>query len=146
SLVARAKRSDPRAFALLWERHRSAGVMVALGYANRADAEDLMAEAFTRTYSAIVSGGGPTDSFRGYLFSTIRRLAYTTVRRNSRTVPLDDLETGQLTDSAETSAMRRLENDLVGRAFRSLPPRWQDVLWLSIVEGTAHTEIARRLG
>jgi hypothetical protein len=42
--------------------------------------------------------------------------------------------------------MRRLENDLVGRAFRSLPPRWQDVLWLSIVEGTAHTEIASKLG
>jgi RNA polymerase sigma factor (sigma-70 family) len=144
SLVARAQQSDPRAFEMLWERHRSAGVLVALGYANRSDAEDLMAEAFTRTYSAIMAGGGPSESFRGYLFSTIRRLAHSSIRRNGRTLPLDDVEPARVIDSAESVAMRRLDDDLVGRAFRSLPTRWQEVLWLSVVEGTSHSEIARR--
>jgi RNA polymerase sigma factor (sigma-70 family) len=145
SLVARTQQGDSSAFELLWERHRRAGFLVAIGYTSRADAEDLVAEAFTRTYSAILTGRGPSDSFRGYLFSAIRRLAYTTNHRNSRNLPIDDFEPAETTESAESLAMRQLEKDVVGRAFRSLPPRWQEVLWLSVVEGTSHSEIAQRL-
>jgi RNA polymerase sigma factor (sigma-70 family) len=145
SLVARTQQGDAGAFEILWERHRRAGFLVAIGYTSRAEAEDLVAEAFTRTYSAILTGGGPSDSFRGYLFSAIRRLAYTTNHRNSRNLPIDDFEPAETTESAESIAMRQLEKDVVVRAFRSLPPRWQEVLWLSVVEGTSHSEIAQRL-
>jgi RNA polymerase sigma factor (sigma-70 family) len=144
SLVDRAREGDSRAFEMLWARHRSAGISVAVGYTSLSDAEDLVAEAFTRTYSAILGGGGPSESFRGYLFSTIRRLAYTAHRRSSMTLPLDGFEPSESTDSAESIAMGRLEKDVVVRAFRSLPSRWQEVLWFSIVEGTSHSEIARR--
>ena len=144
-LVTAARAGDSRAFAQLWHRHRSAGLATARGYRNLAEPDDLVAEAFVRTYSAILSGGGPSDTFRGYLLSTIRRLALSAGRKGERTFTTDDLEGLEVADSAEWAAMRNLDHGVVARAFQSLPIRWREVLWHSVVEGTSHSEIARRL-
>ncbi|MFF1635342.1 RNA polymerase sigma factor [Leifsonia sp. NPDC058248] len=145
TLVGAARGGDSEAYALLWGRHRSVGIAIAVGYSNLADPEDLVAEAFLRTYSAILSGGGPSDTFRGYLLSTIRRLALNAGRRSAKTVSIEELEYVNESDSAEASAVRNHGKNVVARAFQSLPLRWQQVLWYSVVEGTSHSEIARRL-
>jgi hypothetical protein len=43
-------------------------------------------------------------------------------------------------------ACERLERTYAARAFRQLPDRWRDVLWMTEVEGAGPAEIAPRLG
>ena len=74
-LVLRTRSGDSDAFAELWRRHYRAGVTVARNMTSSLDADDLVQEAYTRIYQSIVHGGGPTGSFRAYLFTSIRNTA-----------------------------------------------------------------------
>ena len=76
NLLARARAGDGNAFADLYATHRSMAMAIAMSVCRqRADAEDVVATAFYKILSAVKSGGGPVDSFDGYLFIAIRRAA-----------------------------------------------------------------------
>ncbi len=113
-------------------------------------AQDLAAEAFARTYRAIAWGTGPEYAWRPYLLTCVPRLAAAWMREGARTRLSDDFEewAAELSDGrgAEETAFATEEASLVLRAYRSLPERWQAVLWHSVVEGEPAAETAARLG
>ena len=140
-LVLRSRSGDAEAFAILWERHYSAGIAVARSITPTIDADDLVQEAFTRIFQVVRRGGGPTGAFRAYLFTAIRNTA-ASWGRSRREVATDELDA--LVDPDSTDAARLEEDDrtLTHRAFRSLPTRWQEVLWYTSVEGLGPAEAA----
>src|SRR5689334_10043593 len=91
-LVLRTRSGDPDAFAQLWRRHYASGITVARSITSTFDADDLVQEAFARIYQAIQKGGGPTGSFRAYLFTSIRNTAAGWGRAR-REAPIDELDT-----------------------------------------------------
>ena len=144
-LVLRTRAGDTAAFGELWRRHYLSGVTVARSVTSSLDADDLVQESYTRIYHSIVSGGGPTGSFRAYLFTSIRNTAATWGRARRETA-IDALNTVEDPTTSEQATDDALDHSLTHRAFRSLPTRWQEVLWYSEIEQMKPAEIAPLLG
>jgi RNA polymerase sigma factor (sigma-70 family) len=144
-LVLRTRTGDTDAFGELWRRHYRAGVTVARNMTSSLDADDLVQEAYTRIYHSIVNGGGPTGSFRAYLFTSIRNTAAAWGRARRET-PYDELDGVEDPSAAEHHSEAALDRSLTHQAFRSLPSRWQEVLWYSEIEQMKPAEIAPLLG
>jgi RNA polymerase sigma factor (sigma-70 family) len=144
SLIAVARGGDRGAFAVLWQRHARSGMRVARQFTS-IDADDLVAEAFTLIYRQVLSGGGPDGSFRPYLYTTIRNLARRW-GRTSREISTDDLDEFEDPDTEADPVVAALDRTFTVRAFRSLPERWQSVLWYTEVEGLDPHEVAPLLG
>ena len=145
ALVDQTRTGDQRAFAELWRRHYRSGARVARQFTSSIDADDLVSEAYTRIYQRVLAGGGPTGAFRPYLYTTIRNLA-STWGAASRDVQVDDITDFEDPSTVEDPAARALDKTLTARAFRSLPDRWQSVLWYTEVEGMDPHEVAPLLG
>lgn len=147
-LLSRVRTGDPDAYALLFARHRAAATAFAGGLAGHNLADDLVAEAFTKVLDALRRDLGPTVSFRSYLLTSIRSIWVNTVRRESRYDLVDDYEVLPPSDELTTDddPEQRFDNGAVADAFRSLPERWQAVLWLTAVEGLPHDDVAVHLG
>ena len=145
SLLAGARSGDKGAFAVLWERHARSGLRVARQFTSSLDADDLVAEAFTQIYRLVRSGGGPDGSFRPYLYTTIRNLACRW-GRESQEIAIDDLDGIEDPFALDDPAVAALDRSFTVRAFRSLPDRWQSVLWYTEVEGMDPHEVAPLLG
>ncbi|MGW1490291.1 sigma-70 family RNA polymerase sigma factor [Streptomyces sp. NPDC002402] len=138
----------------LCRRHRSA--VLSYAYACCRDphaAEDLTSEAFARTLQAVRSGSGPKAAWRPYLLTIVRRTAadWAGTARPTELSPdferwFANLSEGPESGSSEERMLRLEHNSLVLRAFRSLPERWQAVLWHTAVEGDSVRSIGRLLG
>jgi RNA polymerase sigma factor (sigma-70 family) len=122
-----------------------------MGFARRlapaCHVDDLVAEAFTKVLDALQRDLGPTVSFRPYLLTTIRSIWANTVRTESRYDLVEDYEavtSPALTDLDDPDG--RFDNGAVAMAYRSLPERWQAVLWYTAVENLPHATIATHLG
>ena len=144
-LVLRTRSGNRDAFAELWRRHYRSAVTVARSVTSSLDADDLVQEAYARIYQSILKGGGPTGSFRAYLFTSIRNTAaaWGRSRKELASDELDAIEDPATTEEATDDA---LDRSLTHRAFQSLPSRWQEVLWYSEVEQMKPAEIAPLLG
>jgi RNA polymerase sigma factor (sigma-70 family) len=144
-LVAQTRTGNQRAFAELWHRHYQSGVRVARQFTSSIDADDLVSEAYTRIYQRVLAGGGPVGAFRPYLYTTIRNLASSWGAAH-RDVQVDDIADFEDPRTTDDPAVRALDRTLTARAFRSLPERWQSVLWYTEVEGMDPHEVAPLLG
>ncbi|MFJ9843303.1 sigma-70 family RNA polymerase sigma factor [Kitasatospora sp. NPDC101155] len=115
-----------------------------------ATAQDLAAEAFARTYRSVASGAGPEHAWRPYLLTCVRHTAVDWAREGARTQLSDDFETWADTlpsgHDTEEAVLAGEEESLVIHAYRSLPERWQAVLWHAVVEHEPAAATARRLG
>ncbi|GAA1060284.1 sigma-70 family RNA polymerase sigma factor [Agromyces bracchium] len=143
-LIAATRTGDRDAYAELWRRHEASARTVARSHTTL-DADDLVAEAFTRTFDAIRSGKGPQGAFRPYLFATIRNTAASWGRANRET-PLDDLESVADPATGDAAVLEALDRSTTATAFRALPERWQEVLWYAEVERMSPQQIAPLLG
>lgn len=144
-LLSRVRSGDPEAYAELWRRHIRAALRVARRLVP-ARAEDLASESFLAVHHQLtVSGNGPETAFRAYLFTTMRNTAMRWQRADSRIETDPDLDDVEFTDAASILEDRARSAELL-EAFRSLPERWQRVLWLTEVEDAARPEIAAELG
>ncbi len=144
ALVARARSGDRAAYAELWSRHHRSAVRVARQFTS-IDAYDLVSEAYARIYQRILAGGGPTGAFRPYLYTTVRNLA-SSWGGASHEVSVERIEDLEHPDAVADPAARALDRTLTTRAFKSLPERWQTVLWYTEVEGMDPHEVAPLLG
>jgi len=144
-LIANARSGDQGAFAELWRRHYRSGARVARQFTSSIDADDLVSEAYTRIYQRVLAGGGPSGAFRPYLYTTIRNLA-STWGAKSRDVQVDDIADYEDPTTIDDPVAVALDRTLTARAFRSLPERWQSVLWYTEVEGMDPHEVAPILG
>lgn len=144
-LIERARSGDQRAFGELWRRHYRSAARVARQFTSSIDADDLVSEAYARIYQRVLAGGGPTGAFRPYLYTTIRNLASTwgAATRDVQVQIVEDREDERIPDDPAAWA---LDRTLTARAFRSLPERWQSVLWYTEVEGMDPHEVAPLMG
>ncbi|UQA97279.1 sigma-70 family RNA polymerase sigma factor [Streptomyces halobius] len=138
----------------LYRRHRSA----VLAYARACcrdlhTAEDLTSEAFARALQAVRTGGGPEAAWRPYLLTIVRRTAADWARTARRTELSPDFEQWLANapgtpeaESSEEQMLRLEDNSLILRAFRSLPERWQTVLWHTAVEEEQVAKVGTLLG
>ncbi|MGD2204263.1 sigma-70 family RNA polymerase sigma factor [Microbacterium maritypicum] len=138
-LIKALRDGDRSAYAELWRRHAQAGTAFARSFTKSFDPDDLVSEAFARILRIIDAGGGPTASFRSYLYTTIRNTAINW-QRDNRTRPLGEDE--DLPDERSEAMFSAVESSPTMEAFRSLPQIWQEVLWYVDVEGMAAAEIA----
>lgn len=145
TLLENARSGDQSAFAELWRRHYRSGARVARQFTSSIDADDLVSEAYTRIYQRVLAGGGPSGAFRPYLYTTIRNLA-SSWGAASRDVQVDDIADYEDPTTIDDPAAIALDRTLTARAFRSLPERWQSVLWYTEVEGMDPHEVAPVLG
>ena len=145
TLVERTRQGDTEAYGELWQRHYSAGMHVARSITTKIDADDLVQEAYTRIFQAIRRGGGPTGAFRAYLFSSIRNAAASWGRAKNDS-PIEDLDAVADPHTTDQAAEEALDRGLTHRAFRSLPTRWQEVLWYTEIEQMKPAAVAPLLG
>src|SRR6202453_1666810 len=76
-LIAASRAADSAAYAVLYERHAAAARSLARQLVHgRPEADDVVSEAFARVLARFKRGGGPDSSFRPYLLTTVRRVAY----------------------------------------------------------------------
>lgn len=150
-LIAGVRAGDSAAFGVLYERHADAARKVAAQYTNAAsDIDDVVSESFSRVLRALQQGDGPDLAFRAYLFTIVRRTGMDLINKGIRTRPRDDMSTFEdalgYEASSDEPAMAGFEQSLVADAFKSLPERWQAVLWYTEVEKKSPKEIAPLLG
>lgn len=146
SLLERLRAGEDAAFGELFTRHSAAVLRLALGLAaDRAEADDLTAEAFFRVLQAIRRGAGPVDNVRGYLLIVVRRVAWEWSMRR-RDVPVTDEELTYRAPCDPDTTGQFTERNLIRRAFTSLPERWRKVLWKMEVEGERPAAVATNFG
>ncbi|CAN7210978.1 sigma-70 family RNA polymerase sigma factor [Microbacterium foliorum] len=144
-LVLATRAGDSRAFGVLWDRHSPAALRAARSITSSIDPEDLVSEAFAKTFSAIRNGGGPTDAFRPYIFAAVRSAAATWGGKQKDVVALeyiDELPVEHTDDSLDLLS----DKALLTAAFKDLPERWRTLLWYLEVEGMKPREIAPLMG
>ncbi len=121
---------------------------------DHSSSEDVVAEAFIATLSALRSGSGPTrKTFISYMKVAVRNQAIRYKKRSEREIVSEDIE-AILEDTAasEETPGFALESDgswdaeAAGQAFLSLPDRARNILYLAEVENVAFSVIAKRLG
>ena len=144
-LVLATRAGDSKAFGVLWDRHSPAALRAARSITSSIDPEDLVSEAFAKTFSAIRNGGGPTDAFRPYIFAAVRSAAATWGGKQKDVVALeyiDELPVEHTDDSLDLLS----DKALLTTAFKDLPERWRTLLWYLEVEGMKPREIAPLMG
>ncbi|MFF3564088.1 sigma-70 family RNA polymerase sigma factor [Streptomyces sp. NPDC002574] len=158
-LVARVRGGDDSAYEELYRRHAAAVRRYARGCCRDTHtAEDLTGEVFARTLQAIRGGSGPDAAVRAYLLTTVRRVAASWTGSAKREQLVDDFAVfavsaagsgtaAETTDlGADVRAMQVAERSLALQAFRTLPERWQAVLWHTAVEEESPSQVAPLLG
>ncbi|WP_231650462.1 sigma-70 family RNA polymerase sigma factor, partial [Streptomyces clavuligerus] len=160
-LIQRMRAGDDSAYAELFRRHSDAVRRYARSCCRDAHtADDLTAEVFARTLQAVRGGAGPEQAVRAYLLTTVRRVAAGWTRSARREQLVEDFalfaaEAGRAVEvsadmtldlGADVRAMREAERSLAVQAFRSLPERWQAVLWHTTVEEESPSEVAPLFG
>ncbi|MDQ1037216.1 RNA polymerase sigma factor (sigma-70 family) [Streptomyces sp. V3I8] len=168
-LVEWMRSGDDTAYEELFRRHSDAVRRYARTCCQDTHtADDLTAEVFARTLQAVRGGSGPRHSVRAYLLTTVRRVAAGWTRSARREHLVDDFAVfaaraargSDLPDDtappgsfgaghelgADVRAMHEAEQSLAMQAFRSLPERWQAVLWHTEVEDESPSEVATLFG
>ncbi|WP_405941918.1 sigma-70 family RNA polymerase sigma factor [Streptomyces sp. NBC_00207] len=167
-LIARMRGGDDGAYEQLFRRHADAVRRYARTCCRDGHtADDLTAEVFARTLQAVRGGAGPDQSVRAYLLTTVRRVAAAWAKTAKREHLVEDFavfaeqaatgsESGAgisglsgddtLELGADVRAMHEAEQSLALQAFRSLPERWQAVLWHTTVEEASPSSIAPLFG
>ncbi|MFE2033651.1 sigma-70 family RNA polymerase sigma factor [Streptomyces scopuliridis] len=160
-LIQRMRDGDDHAYEELFRRHSESVCRYARTCCRDAHtAEDLTAEVFARTLQAVRGGAGPEQAVRAYLMTTVRRVAASWTKSAKREQLVEDFavfaaqaaRASEVSDAdtldlgADVLAMREAEQSMAMQAFRSLPERWQAVLWHTTVEEESPSEVAPLFG
>ncbi|MEU0162696.1 sigma-70 family RNA polymerase sigma factor [Streptomyces sp. NPDC006261] len=160
-LIEGMREGDDLAYEELFRRHSGAVRRYARSCCRDGHtADDLTAEVFARTLQAVRGGKGPQESVRAYLMTAVRHVAAAWTKSARREHLVDDFavfaaqasRTSELSDGgtldlgADVLAMHEAERSMAMEAFRSLPERWQAVLWHTTVEEESPSEIAPLFG
>ncbi len=128
----------------LYALHAPAARRLALALAPPHEADDLVAESFTRVLAAVRSGREPR-AFRPYLMTTVRNQAADAARGRHRLVSVPDPEPPPAPSAAELAG-RADEARRARAAFDALPDRWRAVLWATEVEGSRPAQLTGQFG
>ncbi|MEV5878803.1 sigma-70 family RNA polymerase sigma factor [Streptomyces sp. NPDC052101] len=160
-LIERMRGGDDSAYEELYRRHADAVRRYARTCCRDGHtADDLTAEVFARMLQAVRGGSGPRHAVRAYLLTSVRRVAAHWTRSARREQLVDDFATfaqqaargseaaadDTLGLGADVRAMHEAEQSMAMRAFRSLPERWQAVLWHTEIEDESPSDVAVLFG
>ncbi|MCK8434007.1 sigma-70 family RNA polymerase sigma factor [Streptomyces sp. D2-8] len=160
-LIDRMRSGDDTAYEELYRRHAQAVRRYARTCCRDTHtADDLTAEVFARMLQAVRGGAGPAHAVRAYLLTSVRRVAASWTRSARREQLVDDFavfaaqsargsavsDDDTLERGADARAMHEAEQSMAMRAFRSLPERWQAVLWHTEIEDESPSEVATLFG
>lgn len=146
-LITAVRTGDRVAFGELYQRHVAAATTLSRQFARSAsEADDLVSESFAKVLDGLLDGRGPDTAFRAYLFTTLRHTAYDRSRKDKRLQFTDEIESHDVAVEGDDPVLADLENGLVAAAFRTLPERWQTVLWHTQVEGQSPAEVGLLMG
>jgi RNA polymerase sigma factor (sigma-70 family) len=113
------------------------------------DIHDLRQDIYVRVYEA--AGRARPASPKAFLFTTTRHLITDRLRRG-RVISieamgdLDVLNVPEESASPDQRLQARQEVKLLARAFRLLPSRCREVVWMRRVDDMPQREVAERLG
>ncbi|MEU8591344.1 sigma-70 family RNA polymerase sigma factor [Streptomyces sp. NPDC048664] len=168
-LIVGMRDGDDTAYEELYRRHAEALRRYARTCCRDTHtADDLTAEVFARMLQAVRAGSGPRYAVRAYLLTTVRRVAATWAKSSRREQLVDDFAVfaaqsarlskepgtapspggfgGDAEPGADVRALHEAEQSMARAAFRSLPERWQAVLWHTEVEEESPSQIATLFG
>ncbi|WP_328542498.1 sigma-70 family RNA polymerase sigma factor [Streptomyces sp. NBC_00371] len=160
-LIARMRSGDDTAYEELYRRHSAAVHRYARTCCRDGHtADDLTAEVFARMLQAVRGGSGPEHAVRAYLLTTVRRVAAGWTKSAKREHLVEDFavfaqqaaHSSEVSDDdtldlgADVRAMHEAEQSMAMQAFRSLPERWQAVLWHTEIEDESPSEVATLFG
>ena len=147
NLIAMVRIGDVQAQEILYARHYRAALATAYRHSNSvSEVEDLVAEGFAKVFTILRSGGGPEVFFRAYLCKAVSNLAFAYNAHEKRQSLTDESEVFDQTHEHADPVMSQFESGVVAEAFRSLPERWQAVLWYLEVDDMKPAEVAPLLG
>lgn len=144
-LLEITRNGDNRAYGELFTRYHRIARHVAHETAGSLDPDDLVAEAYTRIYHALQTGGGPQTAFRAYLMHTIRNLAISQLRKSTFPTTCDADET-PLEHTLEDDIEARQTRAHIVEVFNTLPHRWQEVLLRIDIDHEPTASVATQLG
>jgi trimeric autotransporter adhesin len=148
-LILQVRSGDRDAFGVLYERHAGAARALARQYVSPADAEDVVADAFSKLFEMLRRGAGPDAGFRTYLYTVVRHRSFDVSRGAARTRPTTDDEIESVLGrvaSEEDPALAGFERSVVSKAYFDLPERWREVLWYVLVDDLKPAQVAPALG
>lgn len=148
-LILQVRSGDRDAFGVLYERHANAARALARQYVSPADAEDVVADAFSKLFEMLRRGAGPDAGFRPYLYTVVRHRAFDVSRGAARTRPSTDDEIESVLGrvaSEDDPALAGFERSVVSKAYFDLPERWREVLWYVLVDDLKPAQVAPVLG
>lgn len=147
-LTRLAALGDRDAFEMLWIRHHQRALRAVRPLA-KSDTEDVVAEAYAEIWQQLQRGSTPPHHFKSYLITVCKNVASRQHRTKQHTVTgleLEDLPKQPLTPASSVMIEARDERRHIIAAFRSLPKRWQQTLWLTTIEKLPRKHIAATLG
>lgn len=146
-LLNMVRAGDADAFGVLYQRHEDAARRLASALVgSAAEVDDVVSETFARVLDVTLRGGGPTDAFRPYLLTSLRRICYDRLQGQRSQVPMEQRDLPDLSEPFVDPAVASLDRSLIVRAFLSLPERWIAVLWHTEIEEATPSEIAPLFG
>ncbi|WP_330252266.1 sigma-70 family RNA polymerase sigma factor [Nocardia sp. NBC_00565] len=147
-LIAAVRAGETAAYGELFERHADAARNQARRLVrSRDDADDVVSESFTSVLDVIRKGGGPDESFRAYLLTTVRNMVYSgPTHADRRLVFTDDMTHIDPGVPFVDTAVEHLEESMAAQAFDTLSERWRDALWQTEIEGRKGVEVAPSFG
>jgi DNA-directed RNA polymerase specialized sigma24 family protein len=147
-LIAAVASGDAAAYVTLQVRHTPAARLLAGQLvASPDEAEEVLAETFTRLRDVLRRGDGPVESLRPYLLTAVRRVA---LERRGDDPPESAGGQAEIPNLGEPlftdPATAELENAPLARAYASLPERQRAAAWHTMIERTDPAEAAAILG
>lgn len=142
-LICAARGGDLLATETLYTRHYSSAMNVARAIAGHHRADDLTSETFMKVFAVIRRGAGPTHAFHAYLKATMRNAFVDGIRRTGHELLVDSDDLDELVpDIAE----ELVEQSSMTELLASLPPRWREILFLTVVVGDPLSVAAAKMG
>lgn len=145
-------RGDAKALQQIYERDGRQLLGVALRIVReRAQAEDVLHDAFVSIWQRAASFDAGRGEGRGWVYSVVRHAALNAARRGHRAVSVSDEEHSALQEQAQLADGPALDPyervDELGRlddCLSRLEPARRDCIVLAYVDGCSHAEIAQR--
>lgn len=144
ALLAAVRRGDMAAMSALYGRHYTAALRTARGVGGAGLADDLVSDAFTKVFTAILHGSGPDRLLRPYLATTIRNLYVDRIRKEAKELLVGNAEILDRLQPDESDSY--LEESLVVDVLSTLPPRWREILWRTIIMGEPLSVAGAKMG
>lgn len=146
-LIKAVRTGSPTAFGQLYQRHYERAVSVARWRLNSlSDVEDVVSNSFMLMLDLLKRGKGPDECFGAYLSTIVSRQSIRVNRGSLRVHRTDDIALFLEPEEFSDPILEKFESKTVIEAYRSLPERWQAILWHLEVEKKKPAEIGPDFG